>query len=370
MKVEFHQSGLKVHVSSFRTETKFDMLPPNLYTIKHSEVLGFYLEIVAEEVKLPDKLYGPVLSRAERIISTYDSREVSTGVLATGDRGSGKTLLALLVANKMLAKKLPVIQIQNAYDGGEFVDFVNKLGNCMLIFDEYSKMYGNKARRGEEEVPSTVSMLELLDGVKKEKRLVMVMDNSYYKLDEYFKNRPGRLFYHFSYTKLDALTIKDYCRVQEVPEDLVRQILDIRNSARMFSFDVLQAIVEEWKRYQLPLMEIVSTLNFEVFDLRTQKCKLVKIVKSGTKEPLKTKGEVEFSFRADNFYAMLRLVGKFSKGDDDEIDDYIEFYQQQIVVMDSKVIIADNKTYTAVFEIIDTALSSYSDLYSGWEKLR
>ena len=68
-------------------------LPVGTYTVKYHPDEGFYLEPI-DDFDLPPKLYGELQENADRITSTFMSREGSTGVLLAGEKGSGKTLLA------------------------------------------------------------------------------------------------------------------------------------------------------------------------------------------------------------------------------------------------------------------------------------
>jgi hypothetical protein len=67
-------------------------LPPGTYTIGVTQE-GFHFEQV-DDFCLPDKLYGDIDTKARRIIDTFVDRPSGTGVLLSGNKGSGKTMLA------------------------------------------------------------------------------------------------------------------------------------------------------------------------------------------------------------------------------------------------------------------------------------
>lgn len=63
-----------------------------------------------EQFALPDRLLGDIEKRADRIINTFlDRKGRNTGVLMSGLKGSGKSLLAKLVSARLLSQGFPTI---------------------------------------------------------------------------------------------------------------------------------------------------------------------------------------------------------------------------------------------------------------------
>jgi hypothetical protein len=57
-----------------------------------SKFTGFYLNKVFDTFKVPERVYGNITDKAERIFKRYESDNNSLGVLLLGRKGSGKTL--------------------------------------------------------------------------------------------------------------------------------------------------------------------------------------------------------------------------------------------------------------------------------------
>ena len=83
-------------------------LPVGTYVVK-VDPKGYYLETI-ENFTLPSKLYGDTLRHSERIFNTFRDRSGPTGVMLTGEKGSGKTLLAKAIdlAGNVSAASNPV----------------------------------------------------------------------------------------------------------------------------------------------------------------------------------------------------------------------------------------------------------------------
>ena len=76
----------------FSEENLLESLKPMVYTLGQNERTGqYYLEYTKDKFDI-DTPYGNVNKRVEKILNTYSLRNGNTGVLLTGDKGSGKTM--------------------------------------------------------------------------------------------------------------------------------------------------------------------------------------------------------------------------------------------------------------------------------------
>lgn len=143
---KFIQSNTEVFIFDFDESQAKNNLTPAIYTVCFNPMQGFYLQRNKDKFDVVEKTYGSLSSRVDRIIKTYESRESSTGVLLTGLKGSGKTLLSQSVSNKMIEKGVPVILVEEPFTNGSFIDFINKIGQCVLIFDEFAKVFDSQQK--------------------------------------------------------------------------------------------------------------------------------------------------------------------------------------------------------------------------------
>lgn len=258
---KYSVGNTRVDVMSLNPDNTFDKLPTNIYSVR-KDMMGFYLEILKPRFNMPPKLYGKTELRTAKIMNTYNSRSVSTGVLMTGDKGSGKTILSESICNASLDQGIPVIMVTEPHVGEAFNTFINSLGEIVLFFDEFGKTY-SASNDDYYEDDNQSSLLTLFDGAHSKKRLILVTENKEHKIDEFMKNRPGRLYYHFRFNKLENDVIEEYS-VDNLPnnsEDFIAEITKFASRVNEFSFDVLKAIIEERNRYNEDLLDIISDLN-------------------------------------------------------------------------------------------------------------
>lgn len=282
MNIKYMIEGSNVHIFKMNSETSLDKLPARIYTVQYNQLAGFYLEITKDKLEIPSKIYGTVHSRVDKCLKTYIERAASTGILLTGDKGTGKTLLMSLLANKAIdTLGLPIILIKDAFSGSQFISFIETIGECCLIFDEFGKMYTASNGHNEEDV-SQQSLLSLMDGVDKTKRLIILTENREFDINEFILNRPSRVYYHFRYHKLDEKSIIDYCTDFNINAEIIDDIIDLSRRTRIFSFDMLQSIIEEHLRFNNDVDDIIIDLNIDVSEETGPKLEILKVVETIT----------------------------------------------------------------------------------------
>jgi hypothetical protein len=82
----FLKSGKNFKVSTAEALNIHESLPVGTYTVGFNDCSGeYYLETI-DSFEIKGKLYGDTNRNAERILRTFSDREVSTGVLLTGEK--------------------------------------------------------------------------------------------------------------------------------------------------------------------------------------------------------------------------------------------------------------------------------------------
>ena len=230
-----------VQISQIDPNSTTDHLRPGVYTLRYSMMSGFYLE-VEHTPKIPSELYGNVVERADLIINTYKDRSVSTGVLAIGNKGSGKTLLTTIISSKLVTDGVPVILIPAGYSGAGFNSFLAHLGNCCLIFDEFAKLYDNDKNAQND-------LLTLFDGTKSTKRLILLTENDEYNINSFLLGRPGRILYKFNYGALALEVVEEVLDANGIKDEAKAQMLHYSTDIDGMSMDILKALIDEHLRY-------------------------------------------------------------------------------------------------------------------------
>jgi hypothetical protein len=317
----------------------------------YSDMVGFYLKFDKNLFQEPEKVFGNLKKRVEHVVTRYDSSDKSLGVLLTGNKGSGKSLFTAIVANKFIKEKnLPVILINEKYTGPKLNDFINTIGECVIMFDEFGKVYGHQEQS---------KLLTMFDGLMSTKRMILVTENETRMINEFIINRPGRFMYHFKYTKLDEETVEEYCDYMGVPEKIKREIHLLRKTTTEFSMDTLSAIVSEYKLFGGDFKELISILNISTNKSSVYKLSLVKYVDDETKEEFTPLTRQEFSIPdLTNFGIYVDLNGSSNvkevgdsnevlSSDDDDDDDEVYLNESHIKFHDKNnlILVRDNITF-------------------------
>lgn len=249
----FLKSGNTFKVSTKAALDLHETLPVGTYTVGFDKMAGcFFLEQI-ENFELKGKIYGNATRNADRILRTFLDRTASTGVMLTGEKGSGKTLLTKQIAINASEKGIPTIVINQPWCGEGFNAFMQMIDQpTIVIFDEFEKVYD----RDDQE-----KMLTLLDGVYPSKKLFMLTCNDKWRVDAHMRNRPGRIFYMIDFKGLDQEFIIEYCNDNLKAKEHINKICSIASLFSEFNFDMLKAMVEEMNRYGETPTEVLKLLN-------------------------------------------------------------------------------------------------------------
>ena len=239
---------------------EYDLEPGKVYDllIKTSwgeRVIKFELN---GEMNLPSTVYQTKKDKLfiHRVLNNFNSnKNNTTGVLLTGDKGTGKSVTAKVLAEKA---NLPIIVINPDLEEKYLEEFFKEFDTPVcILFDEVDKNFDTK------------QMLTFLDGMHKTaKKLVIMTANDEDILSNYIKNRCSRIRYYRHYNMKDDA--KEYaeliCEAKgiENKDELVNFIV---NNINHPSIDNISSFIDEvifTKDWGLSLKEVLEFMNINV----------------------------------------------------------------------------------------------------------
>jgi hypothetical protein len=252
-KTVFLRDGTKYHPTSEINLDMHNTLPPKNFIIQEAPMGGgLYLEEVGG-FELPSHLYGNTERQSDRILSTFNERPATTGVLLSGEKGSGKTLLAKVISAKAAIEGCPTIIINQPWIGDKFNKLLQDINQpCVIFFDEFEKTYDSDKQE---------KLLTVLDGVFTSKKLFMLTCNDSFRIDRHMLNRPGRLYYALDFVGLSGEFVREYCRDNLKSQQFIDQVGQVVTLFDQFNFDMLKALVEEMNRYDESPRDALEMLN-------------------------------------------------------------------------------------------------------------
>ncbi len=191
----------------------------------------------------------------------YEERPQNTGVLISGTKGTGKTEMAEMICQQAIANGSIVIRVNQAFSGTNFEEFLKGIHQPKVVFiDEFEKRFKNK--EDEEGQNPQENMLSMMSSACEAKTLWLFTSNNH-NVNEFMMNRPGRILYHFKFDTIDRDIIEQYCQENLEDKKEMENIFQIASVFDCFSFDMLQAIVEEMNRFGESAKDAIEYLNMK-----------------------------------------------------------------------------------------------------------
>lgn len=248
----FMQSGSNFFVRNQLDQQPQKVLPPGNFVIRQTPQGEFFLEKIADFPAL-GKIYGNVTGNTGRILTSFHSREKNLGVMLTGTKGSGKTLLTRSISIEGYKIGIPTILINDPYRGDRFFQFLSSIEQpTIVLIDEFEKIYDAEDQR---------ELLTLLDGVYQSKKLFLLTCNDKWKVDSHMRNRPGRIHYLIEFDGLTPDFVEEYCKDTLKDQSQLLSVMNVCSLFNKLNFDMLQALVWEMNLYGESATQAIEMLN-------------------------------------------------------------------------------------------------------------
>lgn len=239
----------------------YELINGGVYDLKWDRFEGRAIFTENGKLNLPDKVYElkEDIVFKTRVLNNFNKNDKSVGIMLAGTKGTGKTMLAKVIAKE---SNLPIIIVDSQYPANRLVTFFKQFTTPVcIIFDEIEKNF------------DTSSMLDFLDGVEKTtKKLVLMTCNNLNRVSEYLQDRCSRVRYIRKYTPTDNLAFlpmliedKQIKNAKEVEEF-------IKTKFKLPSIDNINAFLNEIKELEdedISLDDIIKYMNINLNDSST-----------------------------------------------------------------------------------------------------
>jgi len=223
------------------------------YILKQNTSTGQFYLLEQPGFELPPTLYGDTTERTNLVLQRYEKYKKNLGVLLSGIKGTGKSLLAKTICFK---SNMPVIIIGCAFDSQSIVELLNNVIEkpCILFIDEIDKVYKGKENKDK--------LLSLLDGLQCTHPCLFLMTcNNMFDLHDCMINRPGRCHYLFEYDTLSTVVAEEFIEDNLEFKEFETEIKQFSHLYYPLSIDILKAIVEEVNFQKKGLHDVLNVLN-------------------------------------------------------------------------------------------------------------
>ena len=248
------QDGNTFSQGSSTTVSHPEGLPKGIYEVKLS-MTGFYLSKIAESFTFDYKLYGLNKKFINYVLKTYENTTGNLGVLLDGIKGTGKTVVAKELCNRL---QLPVILVQSM--GSDTNDKLIKYlstaidFDCIFFFDEYEKEFKDSS-----------DVLSFMDGTYNSiYRKVFLLTTNELNVDPNLLGRPSRIRYKKSFGNLSEEVTREL--LNDILEDktAIEKIIELTHSMNIITIDLIKAIATEINIHGAEaLPDIKETFNIE-----------------------------------------------------------------------------------------------------------
>lgn len=282
------QDGNIFSQGSATTVSHPEGLPKGIYEVKLS-MTGFYLSKIAESFTFDYKLYGLNQKFIDYVLKTYENTTGNLGVLLDGIKGTGKTVTAKELCNRL---QLPVILVQSmgSDTNGKLIKYLSTSidFDCIFFFDEYEKEFKNSS-----------DVLSFMDGTYNSiYRKVFLLTTNELNVDPNLLGRPSRIRYKKSFGNLSEKVTREI--LNDILEDktAIEKVIELTHSMNIITIDLIKAIATEINIHgaeSLPDIEETFNIEFSRFSYLYREIQV---------------GHCDLKFTPENINNLLKIYNK------------------------------------------------------------
>ena len=249
------QDGNTFMKGSATTKAHPEGLPKGIYEVKES-MTGYYLNRLGDSFVFNYKLYGINNEFIDHFVKTYNNTIGNLGVLFNGIKGTGKTVTAEELCNRL---KLPVIIVKSCKGEDGMLKFLATQINfdCIFFFDEYEK-----------EFKESSSVLSFMDGVHNSQyRKIFLLTTNELEINDNLLGRPSRIRYVRSFGNLPEETTLELLNDILIDKGAIEPVLDLIRQMQIITIDLVKALAQEVNIHGVDKIDMIrKNFNLEFSD--------------------------------------------------------------------------------------------------------
>ena len=245
------------------TEDNFTVsatLDDGIYQVCANPVTGeLFLDKIGNKFEFGFKLYGMDEALIKHVLDTYNKQETkhNLGVLLNGAKGTGKTVTAKYLANKL---GLPIIICDTPYRGlATFLASINH--DCVFFFDEFEKNF--RLECGDDENCAGEDLLSIMDGVYNGDYChVFLLTTNELRVNDNLLSRPSRIRYLKSFGDvIDRKILEEFVDDNLERKEYKNEIMEFIETLTIATIDIVKSIVEEVNLHNCHIDEFKQFFN-------------------------------------------------------------------------------------------------------------
>ena len=239
--------------------TVTDSIPVGTYQIQFSEMSGYSL-VKIKDFHHEGKVYGDHIALVDKIVSRYQMTDKNFGTILGGRKGTGKSMTARIISERLMGLGLPTIIVtQNTPGLSGFLQSIEQ--PVFVLIDEFEKIFLYDDENDEQS-----QFLSVFDGFHHNNHFYLITINDYKKLNEYFRGRTGRFYYDITFGKMSIDEISDYINDCVEPQYVTDNLISLLYRLGT-NYDQLNAIARELNLGE-SIENILKYLNLGLVDNR------------------------------------------------------------------------------------------------------
>ena len=266
-----------------------DTVPRGVYNVGLS-MTGWYLERTADEFVFNFKVYGLQSKFIQHVLTAFKNTKGNFGILLNGTKGTGKSIVAKILANKF---NLPIVVVRSFGENNTgLIEFLASFNfDCVFFFDEFEKNFSDRDS----------SILQIMDGVyTSEYRRIFLLTTNETKINDNLISRPSRLRYIHEFGNLEPEITREYLNDTLNDKSRIEDVVDFVDTLQISTIDILKSIVEEINIFGFDkFMETKSFFNIKTATYTYR-----------TKRVFIRNEEELHEYSVDKFFADLKLFEK------------------------------------------------------------